>query len=405
MIKQLCAAGLILAAASMLHAAGFYLDGGRGDDSNPGTEGAPWRTLAALSARAFGPGDSIAFECGSSYSGTLEIPSGGTLEAPLLLTSHGLGPRPSFSNPGRFHSFRVSASYVEIDGLEFRDSATMTQWYSISYRQSGAVLIDPGADHVTVKNCAFVGVGVGVKSHGLYTKVLGNDFHDLVIAYADRSQPYGAIGVSLNNSLAEVAYNSFVNCRSTRSPYGADGGAVEIEGYANASKDGISIHHNRSKDCQGFLEVTETASSDVDIYENVSDDYQQFVAFDTSTLPSRFRVHDNTVLRTRGANACNVFAIFYYRDLGRAPESSWMSISNNIFYTPACKALKGSYSYISFDFPHSGNLFYDGGPDPVGYPLGPGDIVADPGFVDFRARDLRLVPGSPAIGKGASISP
>ncbi len=403
MIRALLVVGVMLAGVGLLPAADvFSVDSNRGDDANPGTFAAPWKSLEALNARAFGPGDIIAFECGTSYTGTLEISSSGSPEAPLRLTSHGTGPRPTFSNRGRLSCLRISGSHIEMDGLEFTDSATMAQWSSTTYQQSGAVLVGPGADYVTVRDCGFTGVGIGVKTYGLHTNVSGNVFRDLVIAYTDSNLSYGAIGVSLNSSSAEVAWNTFTNCRSTDSPYGADGGAVEIEGYSNPAKDHISIHHNRSTGCQGFLEVTETTSSDVDIYENVSDDYQQFVAFDTSVIPARYRVDHNTVIRSRRPNACNVFAVFYYRDLGPEPQDSWMTITNNIFYTPMCKVLRGTYSFKSYNFPHSNNVFYDGGKDPVGYPLGPGDIIADPRFVDFFARDLRLEPGSPALGKGAT---
>jgi hypothetical protein len=394
---------IVAGSASAPAARRFLVDSVRGDDANPGTLDAPWKSVEPVARQALGPDDTVFFERGGRYPGALFITASGAPGAPLRLADHGQGDAPLMTNPGQLFCIRVRGSYVEIEGLAFADSATMTQWYSMSYERSGAVLVDQGADHVLVTGCDFRRVGVGVKTYGLETVIRGNTFHDLVIAYTDRTLSYGAIGVSINNSYAEVSYNTFTNCRSTASPYGADGGAIEIEGYANRAKDHIAIHHNRSSRCQGFLEVTETTSSDVRVFENVSDDYQQFVGFDTTVTPSGYIVDHNTVVRSRRAGKSNVFAVFYYREIGPQPADSWMSITNNIFYTPLCKVLNGTYSFKPYDFPHRDNVFYDGGPDPVGCPLGPGDIVADPKFVDFAARDFRLLPGSPAAGKGAGF--
>jgi hypothetical protein len=123
------------------------------------------------------------------------------------------------------------------------------------------------------------------------------------------------------------------------------------------------------------------------------------VAWDTTTDPSNFLVEHNTVIRTHSENACPLFSVFYYREEGPDPDASWLTFRNNIFYTTWQPVLNNSY--YPFDFPHDHNLFYAPGDsaisDPVGYPLGPGDIIADPQFINFGARDLHLQSTSPAI--------
>lgn len=375
----------------------YYVDSVNGNDNDVGTStSAAWQTLTKLNQRTFGSGDVISFKRGSVFSGTvLTIKNSG-----VLLNAYDSGSKPLFKNPGALKVLDITAGSVTVDGLAFADTTVFSTFGDTEYKNSGAVLIGQGAKGVTVRNSEFYGVGLGVKSYGEATTVTGNYFHDLKIAYRDAGQSYGAVGVSLNNGGAIVSYNRFVNCRSTDSPYGADGGAIEIEGYVNQKND-INIHHNTSSGSQGFIEVTETSSSNVTISQNLSDDYQQFLAFDTTTAPSGYKVEHNTIIRTRTANATNVFTILYYREVVATPSDAWLTIRNNVFYTPAAKVLRGTFSYTDYNFPHSYNLFYDGSADPVGYALGPGDKVADPRFVS--STDFHLTNVSPAIDAGMSL--
>lgn len=395
---------MIFVGLSGVYAANYYVDNRNpaASDSGPGSLLHPWSGLEAVDSHTFAPGDAIHFATGSSYTGALKISSSGRPGRPIRLSSYGRGAMPLFSRSGGLNILTIAGSNIVVDGLKFTHTATMSEWDNHTYVDSGAILIRQGANNVTVTNCEFTKVGVGVKSYGLYTKVTRSYFHDLVIAYSDSTLSYGAIGISLDNSDGVVSYNRFVNCRSTDSPYGADGGAIEIEGLVNEKND-ILINHNYSKGSQGFIEVTETQSKNVTISYNVSDDYQQFVAFDTTTTPYHYKVYQNTIVRTHYANATNVFTIFYYRDEGFPPTDSWLNIENNIFYTPTAKALNGTYSYKPFDFPHSHNVFYDTTSDPIGYPPGPGDVIADPRFVDLAAHNLHLSSDSPAIAAGVPL--
>ena len=382
----------------------YFIDGSNPAalDSGPGTLAEPWHSLAGPAGHSFQAGDSLLFRCGSSYSGAFTLSASGSETNVIAIGSYGSGAAPVLSNPGQLSILTLGGSYVTVEGLAFTDAATMMTWNTHSYENSGAILILSGGQHIQVQNCEFTQVGVGVKSWGLFTSVVGNNFHDLVIAYNDSSQSYGAIGVSLNNSNARVSQNRFTNCRSTSSPYGADGGAVEIEG-ATFAKDNILIDRNLSSGSQGFLEVTETTSSNVTLAYNVSDDYQQFIAFDTTVTPNNYQALNNTVVRTRSANATNVFTIFQYRVAGPAPASAWLRIANNVFYTPACQVLRGTYTYKDFDFSHDHNVIFSGLADPMGYPLGGGDNIADPMFVSVVGKDYHLQGGSPALNAGIDV--
>jgi hypothetical protein len=366
----------------------YYVDATAGSDVNSGTSpGQAWRTLGRVESATLQPGDTVAFKRGDTFTGSATIAESGTLLRPIVLTAYGDGADPTLTNPGGLNMLYLTGSRIVVRDLAFRDGVTFdnsdgTGITGPKYEQSGAVAIATGADDVTVADNTFTAVGLGVKTYGLRTRIWNNDFEHLVIAFrgvdAGSETSYGAVGVSIDNSGADVAWNRFIDCRSTNSPYGADGGAVEIEGFDHP-KDHIRIHHNFSSGSQGFAEVTETSSSDVQIDYNVSDDYQQFVAWDTTTAPDGFRILHNTVLRRSPLNTTTFFAGLYYREVVATPSDSWASIRDNVFLADSEKVLRGSYTYAPYDFPHDHNLL-GGQPDPLGYPLGGGDVIADPRF-------------------------
>ncbi|RWR23396.1 hypothetical protein D8Y23_00385 [Microbacterium enclense] len=379
----------------------YYVDATAGDDGNVGTSStSAWRTLARVTAHTFAPGDVVAFERGDTFSGSATISGGGTSASPVTVTAYGSGPQPLLTNPGGWNMLLVDAPYVAVDDLSFTNGAVFDNADGVGirgpkYERSGAVAITGNGTGVLVQDSTFTDVGVGVKTYGADSKVLHNTFQNLRIAYRGPDSgiqtSYGAIGVSVNNSGVELAYNDFLGCRSTNSPYGADGGAVEIEGFLY-SKDDITIHHNYSRGSQGFLEVTETTTSNVTLTENVSDDYQQFIAWNTTTTPSGYLVQNNTVIRS--LDSATLFDWYYYRESGPSPSAGWATIQNNVFQT------SGRFSV--FNFPHDHNLFAPS--VRMSYALGAGDIIAPPAFVDAAARDYRPVQTSPAVDNGTTTA-
>jgi hypothetical protein len=398
----------------------YYVDPVAGNDTANGlTTAHPWKSLARVQAATFTPGDTIAFKRGTTSTGSATIAESGNPLLPIKVTAYGDGAAPVLTNPGGLNMLYLTGDHIVVSDLAFTDgvafdNADGTGITGPKYEQSGAVAIATGADDVTVQGNAFTAVGLGVKTYGLRTRIEHNTFQHLTIAFrgvdAGSETSYGAVGVSIDNSGADVGFNTFIDCRSTDSPYGADGGAVEIEGFDHP-KDDIRIHHNFSSGSQGFVEVTETTSSNVQLDYNVSDDYQQFLAFDTTTAPSGFKVLHNTVLRRSALNTTTFFATLYYREVVATPAASWLSIRDNVFYADSEKVLAGSYTYGPFDFPHDHNVLA-GQADPLGYPLGTGDVLADPrftvgppatGFLTDPSQ-VALRDDSAAIGRGTTHS-
>jgi hypothetical protein len=381
--------------------ASYYVDSVNGQDSNSGLSSSQaWQTLAPVNDHSFEPGDTIHFACGSNWDAGLILRDSGTAGQPITLTAYGSGHPPVFEKPGGI-AIWITGSYTVIDGLFLQNAANDPD---IPYNFRGALLIYTGTEHNVVRNSEFTNAGVGIKTFGRHHLIEHNYIHDLVLVYDRPKESYGAIGISVNDSDTEIAHNGFENCRHEAIAYGYDGGAIEIEGFT-AVKDNIYIHHNVSIGSQGFIEVAETKATNVTVAHNVSDDYQQFIAWDTTTRPSNFLVEHNTVIRIHPENACALFTMFYYREEGVDPDESWLTFRNNVFYT-AWRPVLDNADYPC-NYPHGHNLFYTPSgsaiSDPVGYPLGPGDIIGDPQFVDFGARDLHLQPTSPAIDMGADL--
>lgn len=83
------------AAAAEPPAAGRrYFVANDGDDSGPGTEQAPWRTLARVNRQPLQPGDTVLLRRGDIWRERLAPPASGTRAAPITFAAYGAGARP-----------------------------------------------------------------------------------------------------------------------------------------------------------------------------------------------------------------------------------------------------------------------------------------------------------------------
>src|SRR4030095_9007494 len=65
----------------------YYLSAS-GDDENDGSSRGPWRTIDKINRTTLEPGDTVAFEGGSSFSGNLVIRQSGTVALSTPVTSY-----------------------------------------------------------------------------------------------------------------------------------------------------------------------------------------------------------------------------------------------------------------------------------------------------------------------------
>lgn len=157
----LVAASLVLGAAGCAGAGTWYV-APDGDDANPGTREAPWRTPehAGELARA---GDTVVFLPGD-YPGRLVPRNSGTAEAPILFRAEerrtarlvGHAPGEFVTGTSGIQQLAggerievVGRSHIEIRGFDVRDTGS-------SAAEGGWARI-VGSSHITIADCAFSG--------------------------------------------------------------------------------------------------------------------------------------------------------------------------------------------------------------------------------------------------------
>lgn len=404
----------------------YFIDSNGGDDDNSGTVmSSPWKSLSRLEQVRLYPGDSVRFKRGSNFKTPLIIDDSGNAKNYLTVTDYGDKElsAPAFTNtvfePERDNygnCIRLNGSYIMVENLYFHHTVAQlpsttggftTMW------ELGAVIISRNAEHCVVRNNEFLDCGVAIKSNGRHALITNNYIHDCNRVLKEWG--WGPIGIWLSADAQEVSYNrvfnySAVDPRITWGPDsyggGADGGAIEIDD-ARYEKSNISIHHNYTRDCQGFLEVTWTDVTqkpdyrNFQIHHNISDDYQQFIAM---WQGANCRIENNTIIRRKvNVNDWGVFNI--------TEKGSKNMIRNNIVVV--------ENGVVVFELGKSGaaqpeniienNLFYAASGELLMGKDGPGTnpSFGNPVFKNYAnavsASDFAILVESPAIDKGIDI--
>lgn len=403
----------------------YYIDSKEGNDDNTGTSiDKAWKSIAKLDTLSLKPGQFIRFKRGSEYTGPLFVRSSGTSDNYITLSDYGDSTlaAPSFTNTvfvqdNFANCIRVKGSYVIVENLYCHNTSAYVPGAYVTdggwdVWEMGAIFIDKGATNCIVRNNETFDCLVGIKSYGENAIIEKNYVHDCNRPLAEWN--WGPIGIWLGADYQEVRYNKIINM-SVVDPHivwgngtgGADGGAMEIDD-GRFEKTHISIHHNYSRECQGFLEVTwsDVVASpkyeNFSIHHNVCDDYQEFIAL---WRGANCRIENNTIIRRR-QNPCNwgVFNItqkdghnliqnniivvekdirIFNLGLGANPAKPVNIINNNLYF-----AASGTLN-IGLEGP--GSL----------------PVYGDPNFVNYatgnKPEDFAIQTGSPAINKGLDL--
>lgn len=406
--------------------AAFHVDSNEGNDSNDGlSEQTPWKSFANIRKGLLSPGDSVKIKRGSHFKDmTLYVEDSGVEKEPVIVTDYGEESlaAPTFTNEkwnpseGEYgNCIRLKGSWIVLENMYCdRTVADLPKEPGIGFEtmwEMGAIYIDKTASHCLVRNNETNDCGVGIKSYGKYAVIDNNYVHDCNRPL--KQWNWGPIGIWLGADFQEVKNNRIINYSAVDPNFnwgpdgygsGADGGALEIDD-ARVAKSHIEIHHNYSRDNQGFIEVTWTDVlknpdyRNFHVHHNVCDDYQQFVALWCGKYCC---FENNTIVRRkRNTNDWGIFNITSY-DSGNIVRKNIIVTEKGIEVFPVGKNGTSQPNSEICD-----NIYWDmekkGEPYYGHQRKGSGAIVDDPLFVDYNGmsrESFKLRETSPYYNSG-----
>ena len=267
-----------------------------------------------------------------------------------------------------------------------------------------------GSADSKVLNCEITSCEIGAMLSGEGSLFQGNYVHDLIVGVQadsgdDPNMRGGAVGVFINASNNEVAYNTFINCQGPAEWVGGngscDGGATEVTVAACETMTNVEIHHNYSYNNCGFLEIATFFGdclgtfADSQIHHNVSIDSAWMGLLQVAnTKLTNIHYYNNTNVQHAGSvNEGNLWIIYTETASGMAGdslESGDVILTNNLIVFDDVMFFAGS---MDERFTQTTNLLIM-------------TSDQDPGFVDLSgtdADDYQLTASSPAVDSGTPV--
>ena len=394
-------------------AANYYIDSVEGSDDNNGlSTSSPWKSHGKVESASLAAGDVVHFKKGSAFTGSIRIRESGAADKPIRLTAYGEGELPKFTNPttrdASGNAMILSGDHLIVENLHFHDTPGEYVSGRIIMTRLAALRIDRGADHCIIRNNEFIKTGQGIMSAGEHTLITGNYLDGPSYAlWRTSKSSWGPMGIHLNIGNQEVSYNTIKNFGTKDSPWGSDGGAIEID-CGRYHKKNIYIHHNYSEGNAGFIE----SSWDYDwpryrqeIYNwrvsfNVCYDGQSWLFMLAPCTGIYF--DNNTIARYNGfGRSQNACARIDVRGGNPVGKPSGAHFRNNLFIYSSSPytgnrsggALKTANWYSKYKSP---DTKYKGDSSQAG--------SGDPGLVDLENQDYHLKVDSPLRGKAINLS-
>jgi hypothetical protein len=152
--------GIIASSAGRLPQ-NFYI-ASTGNDSNAGTIGSPWLTIAKVNAATLIPGDQVLFNGGDTFSGSLLIETSGESGSPIIVSSYGTG-RATISAGNAGNGIEVfNAVYVTVEDINVTGGGPENNFYVGVQFHTNTTNRYPGAVVTNVNASGFGNRGIGI---------------------------------------------------------------------------------------------------------------------------------------------------------------------------------------------------------------------------------------------------
>jgi len=117
-----CSIVLCFLLSTNVYARKYYVSV-EGNDSNPGTQNQPWRSITKINGTDFKPGDNVLFEGGKTFAGTINLDENdsGTSDKKVVISSYGTGR--AIINGGNGGGLVANGcNHLIVDNLNFKGS-------------------------------------------------------------------------------------------------------------------------------------------------------------------------------------------------------------------------------------------------------------------------------------------
>lgn len=361
----------------------YYVDSRAGDDGSAGTSATkPWKSLDKVNAADLKPGDAVSFKRGGSWSGSLTLSAKGTAARRIVVQAYGDGPAPKVSGEDA-NCVVVTGNYWRISGLR----ASKCQWAGFEIGGDGNQLIGVQADH----NIA----GVWVTADGRRNVIRDSRLSDnnrMSVDTEGGDDDSGAFGVLLNGDDNLVTGNTISGSYASSHDYTTDGAAVEVY-----NGDRNRVTHNFARNNETFSELGaekgKTAAGNVFAFNVVTSSRSRGSFLVTrgpkhvvGPVKGTVAVHNSVYLPARQT-------IGWSCHDGCSPAI--LRVRNNVIVVGGQMAYEDGTGADD-----AGNVYLG---RTKSFKLGPSSVIANPRFVSKT--DLRLRPGSPALGRAVRLKP
>jgi hypothetical protein len=363
----------------------YYVDAVAGSDASSGTSpSAAWKSVAKVSSAVLAPGDTVLFNRGNVWAGTLSLQRNGTAADRISFGAYGSGALPIIR--GGESCVYVFGSYMTLTDLQVEECA----WGGIDIHGSNNRV----ERNVITKNAAGVVLNSGANSNVVLTNEIRDNNRMSVLTAQPTNDDSGAFGVVIAGDDNEIAHNSITGSFAISYDYGTDGAAIEIYGGQRNL-----IHHNKASGNDTFAELGHSRSADNTFaYNTIVNSLETAIFFVTRGASDYFGPVLRTNLHNNSTNLSGSKAQGVVCYAGCSTDI--LIMRNNII-----RAL-GKGVYADGPFVQTNNLFSGGSIQilqPILALIDPIVSVLDPGYVNAAAGDLHLNSLSQAIDKGLEL--